>query len=68
MSLSKYLAMASIVGAMLPNEHDWDVKIDNVISEYRKSKNLPRKLKKKKRKQLTIDYNLYTQMKGFSIF
>ncbi len=51
-------------------EHlDWDVKIDKVKDEYfKETPNLPRKLKKAKRKELQKEYSFLMTMKNYDPF
>jgi len=48
-------------------ESNWQIKIDECIAKYKSSKSLPRKQKKKIRKQLNEDYNFYLKMQKWSI-
>lgn len=39
-----------------------DAKIEEILAEWRKTKTYPRKMKKKVRRRLQIDYSLFTWM------
>jgi len=68
MGLNTYIAMASIASAMIPSKDDWDRKANECIELYKHTYNLPRKLKKKKRKELNHNYNFYLSMKDYKPF
>lgn len=53
---------------MLPSEKDWQEKIDKVVDEYfNETIHLPRKEKKKRRKELNSDYSFFMAMKKYSL-
>ncbi len=63
--LPLYLSFAN---DMLPSSDDWQVKIDKVVEEYGKTKDLPRKLKKKMRKELNLSYSMYVHFRDNNPF
>lgn len=66
-SILPYIAFA--VHAMLPSKEDWQVKIDEVLDEYlNKTIHLPRKAKKKRRKELLASYNFYKALQNYDPF
>lgn len=56
-----------MVSAMLPTPDDWQAKIDKVTDEYWNGTiHLPRKAKKKRRKELNSEYSFLVSMKNHS--
>ena len=69
MSMFGALAGAyALVYNSLPTKEDWNRKIDILKEEYHKTSNLPRKLKKRKRKDLNSIYSLYIHFRDFCLF
>lgn len=69
MSMFRVLAGAyALAYNSLPTKEDWNRKIDILREEYRKTSNLPRKLKKRKRKDLNSMYSLYVHCRDFCLF
>ncbi len=64
MGLNKILAMTAALSSFMPTEHDWQIKIDACKEEYYASVNLPRKLKKKRRKLLNKEYKFLLTMQN----
>lgn len=67
--MNRLLLMAAAFGSMIPSANDWQVKIDTIKEEYHSVvKNLPRKAKKKRKKELLKTINFYYRMKDYSMF
>lgn len=67
MSLRGMLAYSTfMIESMLPTKKDWQVKIDKVVDEYwNKTIHLPRKKKKKRRKELNAEYSFLRSMQEY---
>ena len=69
MSLNGLLMQAAVFGAMMPNKNDWQQKIDKVVDEYFNiTINLPRKQKKKRKKELNSEYSFLCHMRDWKSF
>lgn len=64
-SVLPFYALSTL--AMLPTEEDWQKKIDKVLDEYwNDTIHLPRKAKKKRRKELNSEYSFLVSMKEYN--
>lgn len=65
--LKTVLSSSLLFTNMMPSEKDWQKKIDKVVDEYWNATiHLPRKAKKKRRKELNSEYSFLMSMKEYS--
>ncbi len=63
MNIQNLFNMAAVMFA--PTERDWQPKIDAVVEKYHASKELPRKKKKQRVKELNSEYSFLMAMQRF---
>jgi len=61
-----YLNFLTLSTLFIPSSSDWDLKINDLVEEYKQTKFLPRKDKKRKRKKIHENYSFYQSMKKWS--
>lgn len=60
---------AYMINSFMPNDKDWDIKIKKVTDEFwLETPKLPRKLKKKRRKELNEEFRFLNSMKNWKPF
>ncbi len=70
MSIKSMITLYAMgIATMIPSKDDWQVKIDAVADEYwNKTIHLPRKQKKRRRKELNKTYSFYKSMQKWKPF
>lgn len=67
--MKKLLLYGAFLGSLIPTKDDWERKIEALREEYYlKVIFLPRKLKKKRKKELLSNMKFYERMKSYNPF
>ena len=66
--LNSFIGQAMLLGALLPDQNDWQRKIDEELVAHFEAKHLPRKQKKAKRKEIMKNVIFYKSLKQYKYF